>query len=278
MAALPGSLVSVEWLQANRDSVTIVDSRSYIDGRSGRAAYDGGHIPGAVFVDLDVDLSTPPTFDGGRHPLVSAAAFGQSMQDLGISDGDQVVVYDDVGGGIAARLWWMLRAVGESVALLDGGLAAWEAGGGELSVEVPAVSEGRFTVRPWPAELLISADDVDAARSAAGAVIFDARSADRYAGMENPIDPRFGHIPGARSAPWTTNLDGDTGLTKDRDALRAQWTERGAADADEVILYCGSGVTACHNALVLDQLGIATRLYVGSWSAWGADPDRPLET
>jgi len=277
VTALPGSLVSAPWLMANRDSVTVVDSRSYIDGRSGRAAYHSGHIPGAVFVELDVDLSTPPTFEGGRHPLPSAAAFSQAMQDVGISDGDQVVVYDDVGGGIAARLWWMLRAVGESAALLDGGLGAWEANGGEVTVNAPAVSEGRFTARPWPAELLISADEVDAARGRDGVAIFDARSADRYAGMENPVDPRFGHIPGATSAPWTSNL-ADTGLTKDRDALRAQWTERGAMDADDVILYCGSGVTACHNALVLDQLGISTRLYVGSWSAWGADPNRPLET
>lgn len=280
--ALPEPIVDVEWLANNLDQVRVVDVRSYMDGRSGRDAYTAGHIAGAVFASLDDDLSAPVGATGGRHPLPDPSAFAAVMARLGVSDDTAVVAYDDAGGTIAARLWWMLNALERSVAVLDGGLPAWTDAGHALTPESatpkPASpAPASFTAQPWPEHLIISADDV-ADRIGTPTTILDARSHGRFLGEAFPVDPRYGHVPGARSAPATANIDPDTGRFESIEQARHRYESVGALSGDEVVAYCGSGVTACTDLLQLQRLGVAGRLYVGSWSDWGADHDRPLET
>lgn len=267
---LPKPIVSAQWLRRHLDDVVVVDVRWYLDERRGRDAYLQGHVPGAAFADLDTDLSAPPG-DRGRHPLPTPDAFASAMSRLGIGDDSRVVAYDDAAGAIAARLWWMLDAVGHEVAVLDGGIQAWD---GPLETEPRDPSPAVFTPRPWPPDRFADADDV--ARRAATVTLIDARAGERYDGRPNAIDPRFGHIPGAVSAPWAGNV-GD-GLLLPPERLAERYRELGV-DADrDVIAYCGSGVTACHDLLALRVAGVGRpRLYVGSWSEWGADPSRPLE-
>jgi thiosulfate/3-mercaptopyruvate sulfurtransferase len=261
-----GPLVSGAWLLAHRADVRIVDVRWYLDGRSGRDAYAGGHLPGAVWLDIDTDLSAPASVTEGRHPLPSPAHFAEALGRVGIADGQPVVAYDDAGGSIAARLWWMLHVLDEPVAVLDGGLAAWP---GELSTDVPAYPAIERAARPWPTGRFVSAGDL----AATTATVYDARTAERYAHGDPAIDPRPGHIPGARSVPWAGNLDAD-GRFLPAAELRERYD-----GADRVVAYCGSGVTACHDLLALEVAGVTdTALYPGSWSQWGADPARPAET
>jgi thiosulfate/3-mercaptopyruvate sulfurtransferase len=268
--------VSADWLARHVDDVTVVDVRWYLDGRSGRAAYDGGHLPGAHYLDVDTDLSAPPSKEGGRHPLPDVAAFDAALGRLGIDDARPVVVYDDAGGSIAARLWWMLRAIGQPVAVLDGGLRAWQ---GQLVNHVPSAEPVTRAARRWPSDRFVDADRVELLRNDPHAVVVDARAAARYAHGDPSIDPRPGHIPGARSAPWSDNLDPATGCFRDAASLREHYRELGAADAGIVVAYCGSGVTACHDLLALDLAGMQnTVLFTGSWSAWGADEKRPAES
>lgn len=270
-AALPGPLVDADWLAAHLDTVVVCDTRWYLDGRSGRASYDAGHIPGARFVDLDTDLSAPAG-PNGRHPLPSPDSFADAMSRLGIADDSLVVAYDDAGGMVAGRMWWMLDAVGVACAVLDGGVQAWT---GPLEIDAAVVEPASFPVRPWPADRFVTADQV-ASRSAA-TVLIDARGAERYRGDENPIDPRFGHVPGATSAPFGDNLA--DGHLKDPGELAAQYRELGITGDSDVVAYCGSGVSACVDLLALRLIGVErTSLYVGSWSEWGADPARPLAT
>ncbi|MGH9214161.1 MAG: sulfurtransferase [Acidimicrobiales bacterium] len=292
---MDGPVVDATWLMAHADEVRIVDVRWYLDGRSGRAAYLAGHIPGAVWLDVDADLADPP--GAGRHPLPSPQRFAAAMTRAGIGDDTPVVAYDDAGGSIAARLWWLLHIVGQPVAVLDGGLAAWS---GPLEIGEPEPVEpaaAPFTPRPFPAERLASAERlaevagvVDAAKEAEVAgetgadrladaagvvVVVDARTAGRYAQGDPAIDPRPGHIPGAVSAPWAGNLDA-TGRFLPPDELRSRYAKLGVEPGRAVVAYCGSGVTACHDLLALTRAGIRdVRLYPGSWSEWGADHDRP---
>jgi thiosulfate/3-mercaptopyruvate sulfurtransferase len=274
-AALPAPVVDAGWLAGHLGDVVVADVRWYLDGRSGRAAYDGGHVPGAVFVDVDRDLAAPPTPAGGRHPLPAPAAFAAALGRLGIAEGTPVVAYDDAGGSTAARLWWLLHLLGQPAAVLDGGIGTWAA---PLSTGPAAPAPVERRPRPWPAARLVDADAV----AAGGAVVLDARSAARYAAGDPAIDPRPGHIPGARSAPWTGNLDPATGRFLAPEALRHRFVALGAGGDGPVVAYCGSGVTACHDLLALERAGLAaggrTRLFPGSWSAWGADPSRPAET
>jgi len=268
IARMFGPLVSGEWLADHLDEVRVVDVRWYLDGRSGRAAYESGHVPGAVWLDVDTDLSDPASAAAGRHPLPAPERFAAALGRAGIAAGTPVVAYDDDGGSKAARLWWMLRALDEPVAVLDGGLAAWP---GTLSTDLPQPVPAGRAPRPWPSAPFVEADDL----LADGRAIYDARTAERFAHGDPAIDPRPGHVPGARSAPWGENLDG-TGRFRSPAELRERFAaarERGA------IAYCGSGVTACHDLLAMELAGIeSTALYTGSWSQWGADPSRPAET
>ncbi len=257
--------------------VIVADVRWYLDGRSGRAAYEAGHIPGAVFVDLDSVLAGPPETGSGRHPLPDPGVFAGHLGRLGIDDASTVIAYDDAGGQIAARLWWMLRAVGQPAAVLDGGLSAWtgplEVGSG---LDRPTVA--RMPVM-WPADQLAAADEVAAiSEGRSRGVLVDARAEARYRGDTEPVDPRAGHVPGARSAPAAANLDPASGRFRAPNELRAAYAAIGA-DAGEVVAYCGSGITACHDLLALEVAGLpGGRLFAGSWSAWTARSDRPVAT
>lgn len=261
--------VNVGWLMRHRADVVLVDCRWFPDGRDGRDAYRSGHVPGAVFADVDRDLAAPATPRGGRHPLPSPAAFAASLSRLGIAADDTVVAYDDVGGVFAARLVWMLRTLGQDAALLDGGLAAWPGAREEGDVRRPPVD---VAPRPWPEAALADADDAASGRF----VTLDARTRERFDGAAHPLDPRPGHVPGAVSAPCGGNLAG--GLTRTPAELAGRFRGLGVTDAADVVAYCGSGVTACHNLLALEHAGLGRgRLYPGSWSAYAADPARRVE-
>ncbi|MFF0788957.1 sulfurtransferase [Streptomyces spiralis] len=235
----------------------------------GRAAHESGHIPGAVYVDLDRELASAPG-SNGRHPLPGVAEFGAAMRRAGVSAGRPVVVYDGGQGWAAARAWWLLRWTGHpDVRVLDGGLAAWE---GPLETGVPEPAEGDFSPAPGAVELL---DADGAAALARSGVLFDARAGERYRGEVEPIDPVGGHIPGAVSAPTTENV-GPDGRFLPAAELQARFKALGAADGKDVGVYCGSGVSAAHEALALAVAGIPAALYVGSWSEWSADPSRPV--
>ncbi len=264
-----GPLVDAGWLAAHLADVRLVDVRWYLDGRSGRAAYDVGHLPGAVHLDIDTDLADPPSPAAGRHPLPSPQRFADALGRAGIAAGTPVVAYDDAGGSTAARLWWLLHVLGEPVAVLDGGLAAWP---GPLTTERPEVTPVRRAPRPWPADRFVGAAEL-AARLAAGVQVVDARTRARWAHGDPAIDPRSGHVPGAVSRPWQENL-GPDGRFRPADQLR----ERYRGDRP-VVAYCGSGVTACHDLLAMSVAGRQdVALYPGSWSQWGADPSRPAQT
>ena len=269
-----GPVVEADWLADNLDSVVVADVRWYLDGRSGRDAYDRGHLPGARFADLDADLSAVASPAGGRHPLPDPDRFAAAMGRLGIGDGDRVVAYDDAGGVIAGRLWWMLDSLGHPAAVLDGGIGAWA---GPLETAQGTWEPAEFTARRWPEDRFVDIDELDRLRGRPDLVVIDARSAERYRGDPNSIDPRFGHIPGAMNMPATGNLAADGRLLSAAE-LRSRYAAIGA-ETSNVIAYCGSGVSACCDLLALRRAGLGSgRLFVGSWSAWGADPDRPVET
>lgn len=256
-------VVDAEWVRANHDRVILADVRAYLDGRKGRDAYAGGHLPGAVFVDLDTDLAAPPTAADGRHPLPDPAHFAERLSALGVGDGDTVIAYDDAGGVMAARLVWMLRALGQDAALLDGGLDAY---GGERETAVPQRPRVPRAVRPWPTERLASLADATSGSS----VVIDARQPERFRGESEPIDPRPGHIPGARNVSCRENVDA-AGRFLPVAALRERFAAAGVTDGADVVSYCGSGVTACHNLLALEHAGFTPgRLYPGSWSQYSA--------
>ena len=259
--------------------VVVVDSRWYLDGRSGRDAHAHGHVPGAVFVDLDLWLAGPPSPADGRHPLPEPHVFAQGMAVAGISDDSTVVVYDDAGGVIAARLVWMLRALGHQAAVLDGGIDAWQRAhpGQLLETGASEVRPASFTERPWPDAQLATIDETQSAAADGTALVLDARTLDRYRGDAEPVDARAGHIPGAESLSCRDNVAADKTLHA-ADTLRERLAALGAGQKP-VISYCGSGVTACHTLLVLEHHGFAAgRLYAGSWSQYAADHSRPVAT
>ncbi|HMR49219.1 MAG TPA: sulfurtransferase [Arachnia sp.] len=259
-------VVDIAWLKAHPEAV-LADVRYYLDGRSAAEAYAAGHLPGAVRIDMDEVLAEPASPAAGRHPLPSPEKFAVGLSAVGIGDESVVVAYDDAGGAMAGRLVWLLRMLGHEAALLDGGLAAWD---GELTRDVPAPEPAVFTPKPWPSEALAGIDD-----AATGSFVIDARGPERYRGETEPIDPRAGHIPGARNFPLTGNLDAD-GRFLAPDELRARFAD--VADAAEVISYCGSGITACHNLIAMEHAGLGRgRLYPGSWSQY-SNTDRPAAT
>ncbi|MFD9887344.1 sulfurtransferase [Streptomyces alboflavus] len=238
----------------------------------GRAEYAAGHVPGAVFVDLDADLAGAAGA-GGRHPLPDVEHFGAVMRAAGVSADRPVVVYDGGQGWAAARAWWLLRWTGHpEVRVLDGGLAAWT---GELaSGEVTAPVAGTFTPVP---ESVGRVDADGAAALARSGLLLDARAAGRYRGDVEPIDRVGGHIPGAVSAPTTENVAAD-GRFLPADELAARFKSLGASGTSEVGVYCGSGVSGAHQVLALAVAGVPAALYVGSWSEWSSDPERPVAT
>jgi thiosulfate/3-mercaptopyruvate sulfurtransferase len=263
-------------LAALRD-VTVLDVRWRLGGPPGRELYEAGHIPGSAFVDLDRDLAAPPG-EGGRHPMPPAADFELAMRRAGVSNNRPVVVYDDADSTAAARAWWLLRYFGhQSVRVLDGGFRAWTAAGYPVAPPVPHYhgALGGFTARPGQLGLLDA--NGAAAALAHGGLLLDARAGERYRGEAEHVDPVAGHIPGAVSAPTAENVNPD-GTFKPAADLAARFQALGASGDRAVGAYCGSGVTAAHEVLALTLAGIPAGLYVGSWSNWITDPDRPIAT
>jgi thiosulfate/3-mercaptopyruvate sulfurtransferase len=264
-------VVDFSWLNEHRREVVLADVRWYLDGRSGLVAYEEGHIPGAVFIDLDTCLAGPGGNDVGRHPLPIPSFFSEAMSENGIGDGATVVAYDDAGGVIAARLVWMLRALGENAALLDGGLKSYT---GTLAVGDEKPPHAKFSPRLWLQDRLATIDDASDARN----VVLDARNRDRYQGENEPVDPRSGHIPGAINLPCRENLNPD-GTFLPVQVLRQRFEDAGVGEGKTVISYCGSGVTACHNLLAMEWAGLGTgRLFPGSWSQYSYAADRRVST
>ena len=236
-----------------------------------------GHVPGARFVSLDDVLAALPSGTAGRHPLPAPEDFASALGGLGIGDDATVVAYDDRGGAFAARLVWMLRILGERATLLDGGIDAWLAEpGSSLELDSAPITPTTRTVHDWPMDALADAYAV-AKHLADGGVVIDSRDPARYAGEIEPIDHVAGPIPGAVNLLYGDNLDSD-GRFRSTDELHARFA-LAVGDDDRPIVYCGSGVTACHNALAMERAGLGLpRVYVGSWSGWSAEPERPIAT
>jgi thiosulfate/3-mercaptopyruvate sulfurtransferase len=244
----------------------------------GQAQYRAGHLPRAVFAHLDRDLSAPKTGNNGRHPLPSAQASAALFGRLGIDSGKQVIVYDQNNGMVASRLWWMLRGLGhQAVAVLDGGFDKWLREGRATTTEAPSPLATTFAIRDTPP--VASADTVLASLPARSLLIVDARAPERFRGEVEPLDPVAGHIPGAVNRPFAANLHADATFRSAADLRAAFDALLAGRPPAEVVLQCGSGVSACHHALAIAHAGIAgVRLYPGSWSEWVADPTRPVAT
>lgn len=244
----------------------------------GDAQYRAGHVPGAVFVHLDRDLSAPKTGRNGRHPLPTPEQAAATFGRLGIAAGKQVVAYDQASGMFASRLWWMLRWLGfDAVAVLDGGFAKWTAEGRLVASDAPTPVPAPFAARRVTPTL--NATGVVASLARQTLCIVDARAPERFRGETEPLDPVAGHIPGARNRPYAQNLNPDQTF-KGAGVLRAEFEALlDGASHDVVVHSCGSGVSACHNILAMEVAGMrGTRLYPGSWSEWCADPSRPVAT
>lgn len=273
-------LIDVQSLSAELASGTppvLLDVRWRLGGPPGIESYHAGHLPGAVFVDLDTDLAGPPG-TGGRHPLPDSASFGAAMRRAGVQAGYPIVVYDDGDSTIAARAWWTLRYFGhDRVRVLDGGFGAWAAAGLPVTTDDPSAAAGDFAAEPGHLPVL---DAAAAAALARSGVLLDARAGERYRGETEPVDPVGGHIPGALSAPTRDNVTADGRFLAPAD-LRQRFASLGLRPGQQgaapgVGAYCGSGVTAAHEVLALELAGIPASLYVGSWSGWTADPARPV--
>ena len=271
-------LVSVPDLQqalAARHPPVLLDVRWALGAADGREKYLQEHLPGAVYVDMDTELSAPPVPAQGRHPLPDPASFAEAARSWGLDPGDSVVVYDDAAGTSAARAWWLLRHAGwEDVRLLDGGLAAWRAAG--LPLEDGPVTPSRGTADlSWGHMPVAGMQDVGTV--ATDGVLIDARAPERYRGDAEPVDPRAAHIPGAVNRPSTANLAAD-GTFRTPAELRAAFESLGVRPDRPVAAYCGSGIFASHEVAALAQAGIPAALYPGSWSQWSNTPDAPVAT
>ena len=271
-------LVDAVWVAAHLDEVAVADVRWSAAGGTAEATrgFEAGHIPGAAFLDVDRDLSGDPAGGPGRHPLPSPDAFARTLSVAGIGDDSLVIAYDDAEGSLAARLWWMLDAIGYRAALLDGGLLAWS---GALETG-PARGRSATPVRPrpWPPGRIGTVDEVAAALRGATKTVLDARAPERYRGEVEPLDPVGGHIPGVRNAPWAGNLSA-SGTFRSPEELRERYAALGVTAGADTIAHCGSGVTACHDLFAMRLAGLGdARLYVGSWSEWVGDPARPVAT
>lgn len=266
--------------QLGRDDLAVFDCRFDLGNPAwGEREYAVAHLPGAHYLHLDRDLSSPVSQHSGRHPLPDPQDFARTLASRGVGAGFQVVAYDQGNGAYAARLWWLARWIGiRSVAVLDGGIATWRAAGLPLTSVVPPA-----TPRDLPVDVndaaWVSTPAVDELRQQPGNLLIDARGADRFAGRNEVIDPVAGHVPGARNHPFAANL-GTDGRFLDAQTLRRRWSVvLGSLPPSAVVAMCGSGVTACHNLLALEHAGLGGgRLYPGSWSEWIRDPRRPIAT
>ena len=260
-------------------SYVVVDCRAKLDDLEwGRREHAAAHLPGAVYADLTHDLSGPKTGTNGRHPLPDPAALVTTFGRLGITSGRQVVAYDQENGMFASRLWWLLRWLGhDAVAVLDGGFKTWTAEGRATASGAAHRAPAVFTGSPR-AEMTVDVQTVAAHLGAGGPRLVDARAPERYRGETEPIDKLPGHIPGAKNHFFQWNLD-EQGLFRTPEELRAKMaTTVGDVPPDQIVCYCGSGVTACHNLLALEHAGLTgAKLYAGSWSEWSADSARPVE-
>jgi len=272
------SIVSAEELLEllERDDVRLVDARfDLTDPAAGRRAYRAGHLPGAIYLSLDENLSASVRLDGigGRHPLPDPYEFAQALGRAGIGSAHQVIAYDAEGSAFAARVWWMLRWIGHDQArVLDGGVAAWKEAGGVLARQTPGWPPTRMDAHPRP-HMTVDAGEVARRLEDPSTLLIDARAVERYRGEIEPLDRKAGHLPGAWNLPYQGNLDDGRFLSTE--ALQARYADAG--EADEVIVYCGSGVTAAHAALAMEAAGHRLpRLYPGSWSDWSSRPDVPV--
>lgn len=246
---------------------------------AGERVYESGHLPNALYAHLERDLSGPISGKGCRHPLPDIERFAQWLGSMGVGNETQVIAYDNAGGATAVRLWWLLRWLGhENVALLDGGSPYWREAGYAMTTDVPPVTAAHFVAQRREGEVL-DAEAVKSQSSQDGALLVDARSPERYRGESEPFDPVAGRIPGARSRFFQDNLRAD-GTFKPAPLLLDEFTAiLGKRAANEVVHYCGSGVTACHNLFAMERAGLAgSRIYAGSWSDWCSDPSRPVAT
>lgn len=264
------SIVSSQWLSEhlNDPDVTIVDCRfSLADAELGHQQYLTSHIPGAFYLHLNRDLSSPVGKHGGRHPLPNLEQFAEKLANIGVNSSQTlVVVYDDSRLAFASRLWWLLRYLGhDRVAVLDGGFSPWQQQGYSVTAELPEPKQGLFSVQLDP-ESVVDIETVKAQKDSPGVVLVDSREPGRYRGEYEPIDPVAGHIPGAVNYAWQEVTD-DRGFVKSVEEQRRHWSE--LQSAQEAIVYCGSGVTACVNLLSLHLAGVPNaKLYAGSWSDW----------
>jgi len=269
-----------ERLSSAPDSVLVFDcSFDLANPDAGEKAYLGGHIPGAHYLHLERDLSGAKTGSNGRHPLPDRTALVDTLASHGLMQGQQVVAYDAQGGMFAARIWWLLRWLGhDSVALLDGGLQAWQAAGYGLETQPAARKQGNFKAGA-PLAVTVDAHALEHNLTTHERLVVDARSPDRYRGENETIDPVAGHIPGAVNRFFKDNLTAD-GRFKPAHTLRDEFKAVvGSTQPEHIVLQCGSGATACHNALAMEIAGLhGAALYPGSWSEWCADPSRPVAT
>ncbi|MEO8016672.1 MAG: sulfurtransferase [Pseudomonadota bacterium] len=266
--------------QLSRDDLALFDCRFDLGKVAwGETEYASAHLPGALYLHLDRDLSSPITERSGRHPLPDPASFARRLGELGVDADTQVIAYDQGNGAHAARLWWLARWIGiRYVAVLDGGMAAWRAAGLPLvaSVRNPQARQLSWSV---DADAWLTSEAVDDLRRRPGNLLIDARSAERFAGQNETIDPVAGHVPGARNRPFASNLGSDGRFLPPQELRRRFATLLGSVPAAALISMCGSGVTACHNLLALEHAGLTgARLYAGSWSEWIRDPRRPIAT
>jgi len=272
------TLISVADLRVTLESVVIIDCRfDLAQPDAGYNAYAKGHIPGALYAHLNADLSSPVAPATGRHPLPDPHALATTFGRWGISAGTQVIAYDADAGMFASRLWWLLRWLGHSaVAVLDGGLKAWEAASLPLSTAIPTPQPANF-VGSAHDNMVVSTLEVASLMSNTTWCLHDARAPERFRGEIEPIDPVAGHVPGARNHPFAWNM-GSNGRLLPPDELRAKYLATLAgAKPEHTVAMCGSGVTACHNLLAMETAGMSgAKLYAGSWSEWIRDPSRPI--
>lgn len=279
------TLISVRQLQQliGNGELVILDARfNLADTQAGRRAYEQGHIPGAHYVHLDEQLSSKITSTSGRHPMPDLGALASWFSALGITPHKQVVIYDDMGGAMAARCWWLLRLLGQTkVAVLDGGFPAWLKQGFSIEKQVPELSAdwmpGSLNTDDLPLDAIIEAQQVLENIRSRQSLLVDARTPERFRGEQEPIDPVAGHIPGAINRPLQLNLE-EGGLFKPAEQLQEEWKQLlGAYRPSRVIHMCGSGVTACHNLLAMEHAGLkGAKVYAGSWSEWIRDASRPV--